>query len=641
MLPVTYLLHTCYLCYTNTSYLLSTDTILNIRSHQHSHSVAASSMTSVRRTMVNMASKSLLLYYVLACCFIVSCLGGDDAAVLEAIDICREKLEDDPHFPRVQHSLAQLLDSRIFSSTGSDVDLSLVSEVIHLYRDVGNPPDDVEEKRMPPTKVRFESLMRAAHIAKDILRDTRQAISCYMLAMHIDGIDQVSLLVAFEETIKLLLSSARVKQGASIGILGEIEAENQDQLQVSLQLCDFVGMKCPNEPLVDEFRGATLRKLKQPNLAHKSYEQAMIKSREHYLKCRNESEQSSHDKCFVRLKSFIKTSILVAAAAREVGISFDDQMSYLVAVENYAAPVLASAQEYDEEEMRIKKDDFVQEMVELYNNMGVLEKKRGSLPEAMMFFRKALDINPTDGHALVQLASISNQDDDGKIISQVKELDPEYVASLFDGYSSRFESELVDVLKYTGHELVYNSLRDALPNATAINTIIDLGCGTGLLADLIATDMPWVAIHGTDLSQRMVDISLERKTGSGGRSVYTNVSNLDASKFLSNFDEASVDCVVASDVFIYIGDLSNVLEESRKCLVEDGLIGFTVERYETTDANNGLRLLPSGRFGHSKEYVYQIAQKYGFQVLSWKDAVLRQQAGKNVDGAVVILQKQR
>jgi len=583
--------------------------------------------------------RSLLYYVLLVCCFIAVCFCDDDD-VFKAIEICKDKLKDDPHFPRVQYSLAQLLDAQI-SSADSELDVSLVKEVVQLYRDVGNPPNAVEEKRIPPTKVRFESLMRAATIAKDVLRERQQAISYYMLAMQIDGIDQVSILVAFEETLKLLLSSTIVKQGASIDILGEIEAENEDPLQLSLQLCNFVGNKYPNEPLVDEFRGATLRKLKQPNSAYQSYEKAMIKSREHYLNCRNESQQNSEDNCLVHLKKFISTSILVAAAAREAGISFDDQMSCLAAAENYAVPVLASAQEYDDEETHMTKDDLISEMVELYNNMGVLEKKRGSLHEAMKYFRKALDINPTDGHAIVQLASISSQDDDGRSISHVKELDRGYVAGLFDGYSSRFESELVDVLKYVGHELVYNSLRDALPNATSIGTIVDLGCGTGLLGELIATGMPWVAIHGTDLSQRMVDISLERKTGSGGRAVYSTVSNLDASEFLSNFDKASVDCVVASDVFIYIGDVSTVLDECMNCLVKNGLVGFTVESYETTEADSGLRLLPSGRFGHSKEYVYQMAEKHGFEVLSWKDAVLRQQAGKNVNGAVVILQKQR
>ena len=582
--------------------------------------------------------KSPVYYVLLVCCIIAAFVVGD-GDVSKAIDICRDKLKDDPHFPRVQYSLAQLLDSQI-TSAGSELDLSVVKEVVQLYQHVGDPSNDVVEKRIPPIKVRFESLMRAATIARDVLRERQQAVSCFMLAMHIDGIDQVSTLVAFEEALKLLLSSTIVKQGASIDILGEIGVaeKNEDPLQLALQLCDFVANRYPNEPSVDEFRGATLRKLKQSNLAYQSYEQAMIKSRELYLKCI--ASQPKNDKCFVQLKKFVDTSILVAAAAREAGINFDDQMSYLTAVEQYAEPVLASAQECeDDDERHMTNDDLRSEMVELYNNMGVLEKKRGSLLEAMKFFRKALDINPTDGHALVQLASISSHEEDGRILSEVKELDPGYVAGLFDGYSSRFESELVDVLKYVGHELVYNSLRDALPNATSIHTIIDLGCGTGLLGELIATEMPWVAIHGTDLSQRMVDISLERKIGSGGRSVYSTVSNLDASELLSNFDEASVDCVVASDVFIYIGDISNVLDECMKRLVEDGLIGFTVESYEPTDADSGLRLLPSGRFGHSKEYVYRIAEKRGFHVLSWKDAVLRQQSGKNVKGAAVILQK--
>lgn len=591
-------------------------------------------------------SKSLVYYLLLVCCIITAfVVGNDDDDVSRAIEICRDKLKDDPHFPRVQYSLAQLLDSQITSSAGSGLDLSAVKEVVQLYQDVGDPPKDVEAKRIPPVKVRFESLMRAATIARDVLRERQQAVSCFMLAMHIDDIDQVSILVAFGEALELLLSSAIVKQGASFDILGEIEAaeKNEDPLQLALQLCDFVANRYPNEPLVDEFRGATLRKLKQSNLAYQSYEQAMIKSREQYLKC-NESQQNCDDKCFVQLKRFISTSILVAAAAREAGISFDDQMGCLTAVEHYAAPMLASAQEEcDDDENQQSNDDLKSEIVELYNNMGVLEKKRGSLSEAMKFFRKALDINPSDGHALVQLASISSHEEDGRMLSEVKELDPGYVAGLFDGYSSRFESELVDVLKYVGHELVYKSLRDALPlpNATSINTIVDLGCGTGLLGELIATEMPWVAIHGTDLSQRMVDISLERKVGSGGRSVYSTVSNRDASEFLSSFGEASVDCVVASDVFIYIGDISNVLDECKKCLVEDGLIGFTVESYEPTDTDSGLRLLPSGRFGHSKDYVYQTAEKNGFNVLSWKDAVLRQQSGKDVKGAAVILQRQR
>ena len=37
------------------------------------------------------------------------------------------------------------------------------------------------------------------------------------------------------------------------------------------------------------------------------------------------------------------------------------------------------------------------------------------------------------------MASISTEEDDEQIISEVLELDREYVSGLFDGYSSRFE----------------------------------------------------------------------------------------------------------------------------------------------------------------------------------------------------------
>lgn len=562
------------------------------------------------------------------------CCSGDE--VSEAIRICREKLKSDPHFPKVQHSLAQLLDSQL----SDDVDILLVAEVVQLYRDVGNPHADVDEKRIPPAKVRFGSLMRAAQMATDILRDNRKAISYYLFAMHIDGIDETALLVAFEETLRLLLSPIKVELGEGLeeispngmlGATGKLKESNLDPLQLSIEVCDYVETKCPEEPLVYELRGATLRQLKQPEMAYQSYNQALIKARERYQKC----SQQSDEECFVELKGFIKSSILAAAAAREAGISFDHQMSYLKAVEQFAAPILLSTRTYDDIEMQMQKDDLVKEVVELYNNMGILEKKRGENSQAKVLFKKALKVNPKDGHSLVQLASISTEEEDEQIISEVQMLDREYVAGLFDGYSSRFENELVDVLKYTGHLLVYEAMRDALgdSDATSIHTIIDLGCGTGLLGELIATEMPWVAIHGCDLSQRMVDISLNRRTDSDGkRSVYTSVRNLDATEFLSNFSKESVDCVVASDVFIYVGDISSILDECSKRLVKGGLVGFTVESIDS-----GMRLLPSGRFGHSRQYIYDMAEKYGFQILSWKDAVLRQQAGSDVNGSVVVM----
>ena len=159
-----------------------------------------------------------------------------------------------------------------------------------------------------------------------------------------------------------------------------------------------------------------------------------------------------------------------------------------------------------------------------------------------------------------------------------------------------------------------------------------------LLGELVSNDIPSANVFGVDLSQRMVDISRERKSKSGGN-VYMSVIVSDAAQFLSTIEDNSIDCVLASDVFIYVGDISSVLAESSRCLVDNGLVGFTIESYEDSGSDSGLKLLPSGRFGHSREYINEVATLKGFQVFSWEECILRKQGGKDVTGAAVILKK--
>jgi predicted TPR repeat methyltransferase len=141
-----------------------------------------------------------------------------------------------------------------------------------------------------------------------------------------------------------------------------------------------------------------------------------------------------------------------------------------------------------------------------------------------------------------------------------------------------------------------------------------------------------------DLSQRMADISRERKSKRGSN-VYASVRNDDAAKYLSTLEKRSIDCVLASDVFIYIGDISKVLEETWECLISGGVIGFTIESYVGSDEDSGLRLQPCGRFGHSRPYVNEVANLKGFEVIFWEDCVLRHQGGTEVRGSSVILKK--
>ena len=111
-----------------------------------------------------------------------------------------------------------------------------------------------------------------------------------------------------------------------------------------------------------------------------------------------------------------------------------------------------------------------------------------------------------------------------------------------------------------------------------------------------------------------------------------------------------------------MGALERVLWECSRCLLSSddnstgGLVGFTIEGFND-DGNSigrdrkvgidiggqrqkkGMKLLKSGRFGHRREYVVDVAQKVGLDLMLWEDCVLRRQSGKDVYGAVVVLQK--
>jgi len=573
---------------------------------------------------------------------------GDDSTaeiknqVTDAIKICREKLDIDPNFPKVQHSLAKLLDSEIdrLRPTKAQVD-----EVIHLYRAVGNPSSNVQSSRMPPVSIRFQSLCRAASISDEVLHDSSNAIRYYTSAMELKGVDCESLASVFELVMPLILSSVIEKRERNVAIspFTAVQSLQHQYLQSAMSLSDLLSEKCPHDPISDEYRGATLRKLKQPSLAYESYLTAALKSRQLYHDYTRTTDETSIYEHLTLLRNYIRRAILVSAAGRENGMGPGEQMGVLIEAESYVAPLLqkltADGVAVDESILNLGKDV----VVELYNNMGIINKKRGVHSET--FFLKAFEINPNDGHTLVQLASLAK---DGKsksseIVADVKELDSEYVGALFDGYSLRFESELLDVLDYKGHNLVHEAImrewRLSVRNVEGINSIIDLGVGTGLLGELFANEIPNAVIHGVDLSERMANISRERKTKSG-RDVYSKVVKADAQDFLKTYADDSVDCIVASDVFIYVGDIEGVLKQSARCLSKDGLVGFTVESFEdnsTSNSDGGLKLLRSGRFGHSKAYIDRVAKASGFELLTWNKCTLRKQGLGGVDGVVVVL----
>ena len=630
--------------------------------------------------------------------------------VAQAIAKARQRLQDKPPghpyaFPKTQYRLALLLESRLppppavsimsdgtTSDASSDQWRSEAIEIASLYA-----ASALNATHGMGASVRVDSLKKAASIMTEV-GDSDAAETMLTSALDItnEDIDELveeaeSLRTAhaavFEKLIALLLDRASQKGD------GPTSTSEQSLLERALQLCEKCAELSPDEPVVDEYRGVVLRKLyrtrgstifgsvsgdapeAKPTQSaaakdvHSAYESAAKKSHEaavvaalndeavglarypcgtlrfkygkklpgtSQLKQQVDQEELGHlVSLWTRL---VRHIILAAAAARESGLK-DDEDRHIQHGLNILSHLAIS--------------DYVRAdlQADLLINAGIRHKARGEKKEAARYFRAALEVQPDDGHALVQLASLGDE-----YAASVTKLSDDYVAGLFDGYSDRFEKELVKNLGYRGHTILADTINRHWNKSRAEGDVVvlDLGVGTGLLGQLLRERIGLgddaacissenigegkVIIRGVDLSSRMVEISQTRTVNKV--SVYDTVEVGDAIGFLQSMGSSSIDIITASDVFIYVGALDEVFREASRVLKEGGLVGFTIETppNEKKGSEDGLMLLQSGRFGHSKSYVKDVADRAGLTLVEWKEEILRKQGNNDVEGAAVLLQ---
>lgn len=198
-----------------------------------------------------------------------------------------------------------------------------------------------------------------------------------------------------------------------------------------------------------------------------------------------------------------------------------------------------------------------------------------------------------------------------------------YVRMLFDGYAEAFDRHLVEVLRYEAHE------RTALLLARSgrwFTSVLDLGCGTGLLGPLLKP----VAgrVDGVDLSPPM--LAKARTLG-----VYDRLDEAELVEHLQRTDRRH-DAVVAADVFIYVGDLEPVFAGVARVLEPAGHFVFSLERAD--DAHDYV-LLPSRRYAQSERRVRELAARHGFDVLAVEPGPIREDQRQTVHGLYVDLQR--
>ncbi len=254
----------------------------------------------------------------------------------------------------------------------------------------------------------------------------------------------------------------------------------------------------------------------------------------------------------------------------------------------------------------------------------------GRHDRAALAYQDALKLNPEDANLRRLVASSS-------LVVPDRPQQPEtFIRSVFDGYADRFEGHLT-ALGYG----IPDAIRDALlahPKVVlgeAVGPVLDIGCGTGLAAMAIG-DLPVGPFTGIDLSPGMLEQARVKH-------LYKELWEGDIVAELKSRRQ-QWPLIVAADVIVYFGALEELFAAVHDSLPPGGWFVFSTEELlpdadGIVPGNGDYALGRQGRYAHASHYVYEAAHDAGFRVLRFDRPPVRREAGADVPGLLLTLER--
>ena len=189
--------------------------------------------------------------------------------------------------------------------------------------------------------------------------------------------------------------------------------------------------------------------------------------------------------------------------------------------------------------------------------------------------------------------------------------DSAYSRTFFDNFASGYE-ETLSHLNYCLPQKIKQLLE------TVKGTVLDLGCGTGLIAETLASaDNHFI---GVDISSQMLEIARSKQ-------LYQELINQDILAYLQSRPLPRPDLIIAADVFCYMAELGPVFNLCAPCP-----LCFSIEK----GTANSSCLMPSGRYTHHPDYIKHLLTSAGYSKINQYDIILRQENHQDVPGLIYI-----
>ena len=202
--------------------------------------------------------------------------------------------------------------------------------------------------------------------------------------------------------------------------------------------------------------------------------------------------------------------------------------------------VLKNLSKFDEALATYKKARAIDpQNAMIYNNLGNTYREQGKPKEALENYKKLIYYEPDNPTAKHMIASLTGDN--------TNTAPKEYVERLFDDFASRFEKSLVNELGYEVPKTVVDIVRNQF-GKNEFGTVLDLGCGTGLLGEEIRKYCK--KLEGIDLSASMLQEAKKKN-------IYDKTDQVELIEYLAS-ETLNFDYYFSLDVFIYVGNLSEI-----------------------------------------------------------------------------------
>lgn len=255
-----------------------------------------------------------------------------------------------------------------------------------------------------------------------------------------------------------------------------------------------------------------------------------------------------------------------------------------------------------------------------YANLGIIARDQGQQHDAAAWFEKTLHLQPNNQTIRYLHSALTCH------TSDITRAPTAFVSTLFDNYAGYFEQHLAKRLDYQLPELFYDRLKQwCQPNASQWQ-ILDLGCGTGLCGQKVKEWSKWLV--GVDLSSKMIFEAVRKQ-------IYDALVIGDLSTLLARAQH-TWDLIMAADVLVYLGELSELFGWVKQALKPNGYFLFSTEI--CAESKLAYQLQQTGRFAHTHDYLNALIKQHDLQLVFDEIITARLQQDKPLQEQLLLVQ---